>query len=90
MSLYLFGFSVAISVDGNRAIVGSHAPHDSNATGSAYLFTRDNDGEWTNEHTLVPSNGMGEEHYGRSTAMNDARIIIGANGDGSAYIYDLP
>jgi hypothetical protein len=46
-----FGWSVALSSDGNTALIG--APNDNNNVGTAWVFTRSN-GAWTQQATLKP------------------------------------
>jgi len=88
-----FGNSVAIS--GNTIVVGANW-HDDNGSnsGSAYLFTRDDKGVWTQQAKLLASDGAKDDFFGGAVAMNDSTVIIAAgrhgdNGDvsGSAYIY---
>ena len=89
-----FGMSVSISGDGNTAIVGAHG--DDNYRGSAYIYTRTDDG-WTEEVKLLASDGVGFDNFGRSvsissdgnTAIVGARLDYNENDDnaGSAYIY---
>ncbi|MCK9516986.1 MAG: FG-GAP repeat protein, partial [Ottowia sp.] len=50
-----FGFSVAISGDGNTAIVGAYGDDDKGSTsGSAYIFTRSGS-TWTQQAKLTAS-----------------------------------
>ena len=54
-----FGISVAIS--GNTAVVGK--PYDDangDNSGSAYIFTRDANGDWSQTAKLLPSDGATE------------------------------
>jgi hypothetical protein len=69
------GISVALSGDGNTAIVGG--PIDNNATGSAWVFTRSG-GVWSQQGTkLVGTGGAGTPEQGVSVALS---------GDGSTAI----
>ena len=93
-----FGCSVAISSDGNTAIVG--VPYGSiekgAKTGSAYIYTRTN-GTWSEQCKLLASDGAASDWFGCSVSIsNDGdTVIVGANRDdnekgisaGSAYIY---
>ena len=93
-----FGTSVAISSDGNTAIVG--VPYGSNEkgakTGSAYVYTRTN-GTWSEQTKLLASDGAGGDFFGTSVSISSDgnTAIVGAKLDdnergtdaGSAYIY---
>jgi hypothetical protein len=95
-----FGTRVAISGDGNTVIVGARY-EDTGGTnaGSAYIFTRDSDGTWT-EKTRIKGNNTGNyDYFGISVAISGDGItaIVGASFEdtrggnaGSAYIFNLP
>ncbi|NNE26982.1 MAG: hypothetical protein HKN09_09085 [Saprospiraceae bacterium] len=88
----LFGRSV--SIDGNRAIVGSEFDDDNGSnSGSAYIFEWDGNG-WL-ETKITASDGVSNDVFGEPVSINGDRAIIGAVGDddngsnsGSAYIYE--
>ncbi len=100
-----FGFSVSIS--GNYAIVGaSGEDNDLNGgglafdAGSAYLFKRDDDGNWAELHKIVASDRAAQDLFGFSVSISGSFAVIGAysedhdpnGGDakslaGSAYIF---
>jgi sugar lactone lactonase YvrE len=62
------GPSVALSGDGNTAVVGG--PSDNNQTGAVWVFTRSN-GVWSQQGPkLVGSGGVGEGLQGRSVAIS--------------------
>jgi hypothetical protein len=64
----LQGNSVAVSADGNTAIVGG--PHDSGATGAAWVFTRSG-GAWTQQGSkLVGTGAVGAAKQGWSVALS--------------------
>jgi uncharacterized protein (TIGR03437 family) len=64
-----FGVSVAISADGNTAIVGSTA--DNSTTGAAWIFTRSSNGSWSQQGAkLVGSGAAGFAHQGTSLAIS--------------------
>jgi hypothetical protein len=63
------GFSVAISSDGNTAIVG--APLDNDFGGAAWIWTRSNAGVWTQQATkLIGSGSAAFVQQGRSVALS--------------------
>ncbi|CAK0874638.1 unnamed protein product [Prorocentrum cordatum] len=78
-----FGFSVAVSSDGARVVVGSRYDNDQGFnSGSAYVL----DGA-TGERLLklVASDGAAGDFFGSSVAVSSdgARVVVGAYGDGS-------
>jgi len=83
-----FGSSVA--VDGGTAIIGAndwmyHGP------GAAYVFTRGNDGTWTEVQKLTASDGMVKDGFGGAAAIGGNTVVIGAESSGgwkgSAYVF---
>ena len=88
-----FGWSVAISSDGNTAIVSSR--NDDRNRGSAYVYTRNN-GTWSEQAKLLASDGANGDYFGVSVAISGDgnTVIVGTQNDnekgtdaGSAYIY---
>jgi hypothetical protein len=75
------GMSVALSGDGNTAIVGGWS--DNNRAGAAWVFTRRN-GVWTQQgKKLVGAGAQGSAHQGTSVALSadGDTAIVGAPGD---------
>ncbi|HLJ44664.1 MAG TPA: hypothetical protein VKU01_01565 [Bryobacteraceae bacterium] len=60
------GASVALSEDGNTAIIG--APFDNNAVGAAWIWTR-SAGQWTQQAKLV-GDAIGTAHEGSAVALS--------------------
>ncbi len=95
-----FGASVAVSKDGNTALVGALKDEDPNGpeAGSAYVFSKSN-GFWNEVVKLAPDDGKANDQFGVSVALsNDSSTgMVGAWRDkgpsrepaGSAYVYDL-
>jgi hypothetical protein len=93
-----FGKSVAISGDGNTALIGASIDEDPNgqAAGSGYVFTLNN-GEWSQQAKLAPSDGDRTDGFGGSVSLSDdgTTAVIGAPNDedpygegaGSAYVF---
>ena len=90
-----FGFSAAISADGNTAAVG--ADLDGNGTGTSpgavFVFTRNN-GAWTQQGPkLVPFNNVGNPDMGVSVALSaDGNTLISGGVfdnqlTGAAFVY---
>lgn len=63
----LFGYSVALSADGNTALVGG--VNDREQTGAAWVFTRTN-GAWRQQGTKLTGRGeVGKGGFGESVAL---------------------
>ena len=86
-----FGYAVAISQDGNTALVG--APQDDTLgknTGAAYVFTRTGV-SWTRQAKLMAYDPIPNMHFGAGVALTTTGdiAVIGARGDeevaGSVY-----
>ena len=88
-----FGISVAIS--GDTALVGASSDDDNGTdSGSAYIYQRDGDGNWSEVAKLTASDGEEYDRFGTSVALSGNTALVGAylsddnNTDsGSAYIY---
>jgi cysteine-rich repeat protein len=93
-------FGSAVSTDGARAIVG--AWYDDDETGSAYMYTRDDNGTefdswddtWVSEGKITASDGTIWDRFGISLSIYGDRAIVGAPssegeaiGSGSAYVF---
>ncbi len=77
------GYSVALSADGNTAIVGG--PNDSNFAGAAWVFTRSG-GVWTQQGSkLVGTGTISSPQQGWSVALSGDgnTAILGGLGDNS-------
>jgi len=93
-----FGFSVAIS-DGT-IVVGAYGDDDKgSASGSAYVFEKSDSSDatsWTQAAKLTADDGAVDDYFGRSVAISDGTIVVGAYFDddkaynsGSAYIFGV-
>src|ERR1019366_8469930 len=84
------GWSVALSADGNTAIVGGLA--DNRITGAAWVYTRSN-GVWTQQSKLAGTGAVGSARQGASVALSDDgnTAIVGGPFDtsntGAAWVY---
>jgi Divergent InlB B-repeat domain/FG-GAP repeat len=90
-----FGISVALSADGNTALIGG--PDDSSAPavgggfgpGAAWVFTRLGS-TWTQQGTkLTPSDEIGDGGFGSAVALSSDgnTALIGGSGDGAAWVF---
>jgi len=89
-----FGYSVAIS--GDYAIVGAVIGNDDDGedSGSAYIFIRDDNADWTQQAKLIASDAASDDWFGISVSISGDYAIVGAwynnsngNRSGSAYIF---
>jgi ribonuclease BN (tRNA processing enzyme) len=88
-----FGESVAVS--GDTAIVGAAGDDDGGTdSGSAYVFTRDAAGTWSEQQKLTASDAAADDIFGVSVAVSGDTAVVGARGDdddgpdsGSAYVF---
>jgi hypothetical protein len=91
-----FGMSVALSADGSVALVGASGDAG-NHTGWAYVFRRNQQGQWTQEQRLLASDGQIGDYFGLSVSLSadgslalvgasNADTAAGANA-GSTYVF---
>ncbi|HEY6507819.1 MAG TPA: hypothetical protein VIY56_07380, partial [Vicinamibacterales bacterium] len=87
----LFGYAVALSVDGNTLAVGSfdedgsargvNGPHDNRngGSGAAYVFTRTG-GSWSQQAYIKASNGEPQDSFGVHVALSDegTTLLVGS------------
>jgi len=88
-----FGFSVALSSDGNTALIGSPESNTEGAdVGAAFVFTRSGS-TWTQRAKLTGSGEIGTGLFGESVALSadGTTALIGASYDnesvGSAFVF---
>ncbi len=76
-----FGYSVALSSDGNTALIGGPGLA---IAGEAWVFTRSGS-TWTQQTTLTPSDSTGNGSFGWTVALssNGNTALIGGPGDNS-------
>jgi hypothetical protein len=93
-----FGSNVALSSDGNTALVGG--PYDNSDTGylggaaglgpgAAWVFTRSGS-TWTQQgNKLTPSDEIGDGGFGSGVALSSDgnTALIGGSGDGAAWVF---
>jgi len=92
-----FGYSVAISGDGNTALVGApyHTVNGNSNQGAVYAFTF-SVGSWTQQPDLTALDGAFGDYFGSSVALSSdgTTALIGAlghtvngNNQGAAYVF---
>ncbi len=84
-----FGWSIDIS--GDTAVIGMPMDDDNgNNSGSAYIFTRDDSGVWTQQAKLL-YDGDEIDEFGWSVAISGDTVVVGARRDafwsGSVYVF---
>ena len=77
-------FGTSIAFNGNQAVIGTDFYYNSSGGGTdligkVFLFNfNPNTEEWTEGITIVPSDGMPGDGFGRSVAWNAGYIVVGA------------
>lgn len=85
----IFGFSVAIS--GNTAIVG--APFGGDGRGKAYVYFRDENGDWVEQARLAAVVPTAGDRFGYSVGISGDTAIVGSfpigagRTQGAAYVF---
>ena len=91
-------FGVSVALDGNTAVIGASGDDDKGIdSGSAYVFTRDSNGGWSQTKKLTADDGEAGDSFGYSVAVNGNTAVVGAYQDdreddtaidsGSAYVF---
>ena len=93
-----FGWSVGL--EGDTAVVGARMRNDGGGgvgSGSAYVFVRSFLGVWSEAARLVASDGVAQDQFGFSVAVDGGRVVVGAWRDddrgrdsGSVYFFSRP
>lgn len=92
-----FGWSVAI--DGTQAVVGAYQARNiaqSLSVGAAYVYNLAGATPTTPVYTLYAPSPAGSDYFGRSVALSNGRVVVGASGvndgatdTGKAFVFDL-
>jgi hypothetical protein len=84
------GRAVALSADGNTAVIGG--PHEDHKRGTAWVYTRSGS-TWSELTTLTPPSGEGSQYFGRSVAISadGSTAVVGDPGNayavGAAWVF---
>ena len=88
-------FGNSVSLSGDLALVGfsSDDAAGRRASGSAYVFKRDQTGAWVEMAKLVATDANDADFFGSAVALSGDRALVGApedggNNTGSAYIFE--
>ena len=89
------GGGASIALEGDTALLGAshHQVGDNAAQGAVYVFTREG-GAWRQRQELTSSDGMSDDRFGDSVALDGDAALIGASqrtpaenpGPGAAYV----
>ena len=94
----LFGVSVAVA--GDTAVVGAYLEDGASNSGAAYVFERNAGGvgNWGETAVLRASNAGASDQFGRSVAVSDDTVVVGAytedgaedglSNSGAAYVFE--
>ena len=81
----LFGWSLALSADGNTALIGGMS--DNSGVGAAWVFTRSG-GVWTQEGSKLTGGGeVGAGRFGTSVALSADGETGLVSGNGAAWVF---
>jgi len=89
-------FGRSVSISGDYAVIGADWDDDlGSSSGSAYIFSEDSDGNWSQSAKLTADDGDSSDYFGKSVSISGDTVIIGASQDedegiaaGAAYIFD--
>ncbi|MCH8991952.1 MAG: FG-GAP repeat protein [Acidobacteria bacterium] len=88
-------FGTRVSVSGDTAVVGAIFDDDNGTdSGSAYIFVRDRNGDWSQQAKLLPDDGQAGDNFGGAVSISGETVVIGARFDddngidsGSTYVF---
>ncbi len=89
-------FGCSLSISGDTIVVGAHWDDNPDRSGSAYVYTRNNEtaDDWGEVTKLTASDGEASDYFGYSVSISGDTIVVGAYGDddggdyqGSAYVF---
>jgi FG-GAP repeat len=81
------GFGYSVAALGPQILVGAN--QQDKARGAVYVFDANGLGGWPLQQVLTPGKRAVNGRFGQSVALDDSRLLIGADsaGDGAAYIF---
>ncbi len=72
------GFGRAVVIEDDTIVVGAEFDDDKGSnSGSAYVFTRDGSGTWSQQQKLTASDGASNDRFGR-VALDGNLLVVGA------------
>ncbi len=94
-------FGQSVDIDGSSLVVGAYGDDDNGTdAGSAYVFSRDTNGDWNEQVKLLASDGADYDYLAsvpRAVGISASTVLAGARLDdtaagssvGSAYVFDI-
>lgn len=72
-------YGAAVDIDGDLAVVGApgQAVGDEADAGAVHIFKRQDDGSWAPIQVITPVSSL-NDHFGRSVALDGARLVVGS------------
>lgn len=90
-------FGHSVSVSGDTVVIG--APPTNFGTGVAYIFIKNNNGQWSQQAKILPNDIDSVEKFGYSVSIFNDKVLIGAPGfsnnpdynldSGAAYVFAI-
>ncbi|MBX7134583.1 MAG: putative Ig domain-containing protein [Fimbriimonadaceae bacterium] len=77
-------FGTSVSLDGDRVLIGSYGAGDSNR-GFAFIFERNQTGQWEKVAKLDPAGGGSDRQVGRFVALSGDDAVICSTSYGRTY-----
>lgn len=78
-------FATSVAIDGSTVLIG--VPGDEDETGSAYIYTGSG-ASWSEQQILTDGNGVQDDKYGYSVALEGDLAVVGSPGDKSVFVYE--
>lgn len=87
------GFGTHVYLTKDNLLVGCYDDIDDDGSNNstAYIFSKNDDGNWVESNKLVPIGINNNSYYGISLALSEKAVLVGAprDGGGSAFFYKL-
>tara|TARA_B100001093_G_scaffold483948_1_gene516934 strand:+ start:331 stop:3429 length:3099 start_codon:yes stop_codon:yes gene_type:complete len=88
-------FSMGLDMEGDYIVIGAAAPYPAGKKGQAYIFKKDENGDWSEQQRIVPSDNADNDLFGASIAISSKYIFVSSPGDddnsksnsGSIYVF---
>ena len=72
-------FGASVSLDGTIALIGANLDDENGSNaGAAYVFERNNEGNWQQSTKLLPENGEESDRFGISVSLDGTTALVGA------------
>ena len=82
-------FGESVSISGDVAVVGAYGDrHAGFRSGSAYVFTRSEDGSWPQRAKLTAADADGIADFGKAVSISGDTVIVGASIASNSFDYE--